>query len=73
MYCTAKLSQFTLSASYMPRDIQHIAGEEGLLGTATEVAQAKNKIVALYTKFYYITMNVRGRSFEFHILIQLLT
>jgi hypothetical protein len=73
MYCTAKLWQFTLSASYLSRDIQHIAGEGWLLGTATEVAQAKNKIVALYTKLYYITMNVRARSFEFHILIQLLT
>jgi len=52
MYCTAKLSQFKLSASYMPRDIQHITGETGLWRTATEVAQAKNKIVALYTKFY---------------------
>lgn len=73
MYCTAKLSQFTLSASYMPRDIQHIAGEGGVFGTSTEVVQAENKIVALYTKLYYITMNVRARSFEFHILIQLLT
>jgi hypothetical protein len=73
MCCTAKLSHFTLSASYMSRDIQHTAGERRLLGTATEVAQAQNKIVALYTKLYYITMNVRVRSFEFHILIQLLT
>ena len=57
----------------MPRDTQHIAGEGGLLETATEVTQAKNKIVALHIKFYYITMNFRARSFEFHILIQLLT
>jgi hypothetical protein len=73
MYCSTKLSQFTLSASYMPCDIQHTAGEGGLLETATEVAQAKNKIVALYTKFYYITTNFRARNFKFHILIQLLT
>ena len=73
MYCTVKLSQFTLSGSYMPRDIQHTASEGGLLGTDTEVAQAKNKSVALYTKFYYITMKVRARSFEFRILIQFLT
>ena len=57
----------------MPHDVQHMDSEGGLLGTATEVAQAKNKIVALYAKFYYITMDVRARSFDFHILIQLLT
>ena len=57
----------------MPHDVQHMDSEGGLLGTATEVAQAKNKIVALYAKFYSITMDVRARSFDFHILIQLLT
>jgi len=62
MYCTAKLSQFKLSASYMPRDIQHITGETGLWRTATEVAQAKNKIVALYTKFYW--HNYEGWNFN---------
>jgi hypothetical protein len=72
MYCTAKLSQFTLSASYMPRDIQHSRGKGGR-GDSHGSGVGENKIVALYTKFYYITMNVRERSFEFHILIQLLT
>jgi hypothetical protein len=73
MYFTAKLSQFTSNASYMPRDIQHIAKEGGLLGTATEVAQAKYKIVALNTKFYYRTMPVTARSFELHIVFQMMT
>jgi hypothetical protein len=51
MYFTTRLSQFTLGDSYTPRDIQHTAWDEGLLGKAAGVAQAKYKIVALHTKF----------------------
>jgi hypothetical protein len=51
MHFATKLSQFTLGTSYTPRDIQQIACDEGLLGTAAGVTQAKYKIVALNTKF----------------------